>query len=288
MVGLCTLLILGNILSMGVQLIIPHLDVQATDTDAIRLMLYVSALSQLLCFLLPSLIFVKLYQGSLKQSLNLDFKLSKWGLAGVAVTIFLLIMPANDWFGAWNEGWALGSWADGLRQLAQRVRQMSGNLLSLQSPFDIVLLLLIVALIPAICEELLFRGILQPMTQHMTHNAHAGIVLTALIFSVAHGDIFGLVPRFFLGLLLGYVYYYSGSMLVNVSAHFFNNAAIVVMYALYNKNILAMSPEEPMLFPWFTTFLCTIAAAVLFSLYFVQPRQKTNPRTEKQQKKRVC
>ena len=79
-----------------------------------------------------------------------------------------------------------------------------------------------------------------------------------------------------LGLLLGYFFFLSGSMLVNITAHFANNAFCVVMYYLYNRGLVGFSPSEPMLMPESIVVSCSVGAALLLVIYFVKLPQKNS------------
>ena len=267
LVGLFFLFLLGFILATGIQMLLP---VGYDSPAAIRLGLILQSVAQLLLFCLPAVLFVALYKGRMAPYLRLDFSGRKWLLAGVAMVIFLLLVPINDWITWWNDQWNLGPLEDTMRKMSDTSKHTIEKMLSLTSFGDLLLQLFVIALVPAVCEELFFRGALQQTISQWFGNTHGAIVATALIFSLAHGDLYGLVPRFVLGLLLGYLFCLSGSILVNVCAHFFNNALVVLLYFFYHKGVLASSPDSPLSVPWFTTLLCTLAAVVLFGLYFVK------------------
>ena len=262
---------MGFILATGLQML---MFVGNDSPSAIRLSLLGQGLSQLLIFFLPAVLFVLLYKGSVAHYLHLDFHGHKWLLAGVAMVVFLLLVPINDWITWWNDQWDLGSLEAEMRRLSDASKLAIAQMLSLTSVGDLLLQLIVVALIPAVCEEIFFRGALQQILRQWFGNIHIAILVTAVLFTLAHGDFYGLVPRFVLGLLLGYMFYLSGSLLVNISAHFFNNALIVILYYLYHKGVLATSPEIPLQMPWLTTLLCTLAAVALFALYFLSKDRK--------------
>lgn len=244
--------------------------------SSVRLNLLGQGLSQLLIFFLPAVLFVLLYKGNTATFLHLDFHGRKWILAGVAMVVFLLLVPVSDWITWWNDQWNLGPLQSAMRHMSDASKLAIAQMLSLTSVGDLLLQLFVVALIPAVCEEIFFRGALQQILRQWFGNIHVAILVTALLFTLAHGDVYGLVPRFLFGLLLGYMFHLSGSLLVNISAHFINNALIVVLYYLYHKGVLATSPEVPLQLPWLTTLLCTLAAVALFALYFLSKDRK-NP-----------
>lgn len=101
----------------------------------------------------------------------------------------------------------------------------------LKSVGDFLLALVIMAFIPALCEETLFRGGLQNFLTRSTRNYWFSVIIVSLIFSVAHGSFYGFLSRFFLGLTLGLIYQYSGRLWLSILAHFVNNAvALSFMY----------------------------------------------------------
>ena len=89
--------------------------------------------------------------------------------------------------------------------------------------------IIILAIIPAIGEELLFRGYLQEKIGHLFGKMYISILITSFLFSIIHMDIHGLIPRFFLGVILGLLFFWSKSLfLCNVgsieSPNFVSNA----------------------------------------------------------------
>ena len=104
--------------------------------------------------------------------------------------------------------------------------------------------LLIVAALAAISEELLFRSVIQKAFVKICKNAHVGIIITAIVFSAFHGDFFGFVPRFILGLMLGYMFYLSGSIFPSMLMHFANNGTIVILYYLNTRGFINIDVEN--------------------------------------------
>ncbi len=92
--------------------------------------------------------------------------------------------------------------------------------------------LLVLAVIPALGEELLFRGIFQRLFHEWSKNAHIAIWLSAFFFSAMHMQFYGVIPRMVLGAFLGYLFYWSGSLWLPIIAHFFNNAIAVTSFYL--------------------------------------------------------
>ena len=115
---------------------------------------------------------------------------------------------------------------------------LSGNsLMSLTSN------LIIIAFLPALGEELFFRGIMQKLFSQMIKNNHAAIIITSIIFSAIHMQFFGFLPRMALGIFLGYLLLWSKSLWLPILAHFLNNALIIIFTFLQQQNKINFNPD---------------------------------------------
>ncbi|MEA3316852.1 MAG: CPBP family intramembrane glutamic endopeptidase [Bacteroidota bacterium] len=94
-----------------------------------------------------------------------------------------------------------------------------------------------IALIPAIGEELIFRGVFQKLFIDLTKNTHWGIILSAFVFSFIHFQFYGFIPRMMMGVLFGYLFVWSGSIWLPILAHFMNNSIAVVFYYFYGDTV---------------------------------------------------
>lgn len=256
------------------------------DIRAPHILQMTQGLSQLMVFLVPSLIVAKQGQGKIAERWCLDMRRRKWLLGLVGIVIVMLVMPSIDALNQWNEGWHCQSapwkgWEEMLRRTATANKEVTALMLSQTGAGNLIFNLLIAALLPAICEEVFFRGTLQQLLQRVTGNIHAGVAIGATIFSLLHGDLFAFVPRFAMGLLLGYLFYYSGSLVVAILAHLFNNATIVIATYLHQTGTLAIDPTEPLNMPIIIVLCCLLASLALFSIYFVASK-KTTQNTNKQ------
>ncbi len=276
LLGLLFLFVLGAILSGGFLLLIPT---SGDSPTGIRMQLVRQMLSQLLIFLLPACLFALLYYSQPRQYLKINIHGRQWFLAFVAVVMALLLIPLNNLLTSWNGSWNLGPLESSMRLMSDKANQMVEQMLSLTSYPDLLLQLFVVALVPAVCEEIFFRGGLQQVFHKWFGNIHVAIFVTALVFSIAHGDLYGLVPRFLLGLVLGYLFFFSGTIWVSAAAHFLNNASVVVLYNLYHRGIVAINPADPLSIPWHIVVMCTLGALFLFLLYFFKKQpQNGSPR----------
>lgn len=127
----------------------------------------------------------------------------------------------------------------------------------------LILNLLVCALLPAVSEELFFRGSLQQLLHHWFKNSHAAIWVTGFIFSAIHLQIDGFVARWLLGVYLGYLLVWSGSLWVPILAHFLHNALSIIIQHIVTVN--GTITEENFTF---SSILSTIVA-LLFLVFFI-------------------
>lgn len=171
-----------------------------------------------------------------------------WLYLLIGATLMFVSLPITNqlanWNNAMNLGPALSKLEELLRSLEETAEATTEQLLKADSVGGLLLNLIIIALIPAIGEELTFRGLLQQSLTRRIKNPHIAILLTSAIFSFIHFQFYGFLPRMFLGILLGYLFYTSGSLWPNMVMHFLNNGSVVILYYLNNKGILNIDAEH--------------------------------------------
>ncbi|MCF8225244.1 MAG: CPBP family intramembrane metalloprotease [Bacteroidales bacterium] len=131
-----------------------------------------------------------------------------------------------------------------LRQLEEQTESLMMTLLRADHIWTLLLNLFMIAIIPAVGEELVFRGIIQKHFQAWFKNGHAAVIVTAVIFSLAHFQVYSFLPRFFLGILLGYMLYYGRSIWYPMIAHLVNNGLGVVFYYYHFKGAADETLDE--------------------------------------------
>lgn len=134
--------------------------------------------------------------------------------------------------------------AASLRSAENASRAISTQLLTVATFGGFVVNVLVIALIPAIGEEFVFRGVFQKIFQNATQNKHMAIVLAAILFSAIHGEFFSFIPRFALGLFFGYLMVWSNTIWLPVFAHFINNLIVVSIYYLSGSGASSFSPDK--------------------------------------------
>ncbi|MFC2089969.1 lysostaphin resistance A-like protein [Bacteroidota bacterium] len=116
------------------------------------------------------------------------------------------------------------------RRMEEQTESLMMTMLSAEGAKGLLINLFMIGIIPAIGEELVFRGLIQRHLEGMFKSPHVAIALASVIFSLAHFQVYTFLPRFILGSILGYAYYYGKSLWYPVIAHLFNNTLGVLFY----------------------------------------------------------
>jgi membrane protease YdiL (CAAX protease family) len=204
-------------------------------------------INQLGIFILPSFLFAYLFSNHSGEYL----KLGKTPVAAVFVLAALSIytvLPFINWLTEINMQMTFPQWLTGvgdwMKSKETQADLLTRFFLSVKSPGGLLINIVVIALIPAIGEELLFRGLLQRLLNEWTRSIPAGVILTAFIFSAIHMQFFGFLPRFLLGLMLGLMLEYTQSLWVPVTAHFINNATLVILFYLHYNGYIAVEADH--------------------------------------------
>ncbi|NND05527.1 MAG: CPBP family intramembrane metalloprotease [Saprospiraceae bacterium] len=188
-------------------------------------------------FLVPSIIFIILfYRIDPGYYLILDKPVTfQWLLVGVVM--LFVSMPLIQYSYVINQMVPLPSW---MTQMETETNTTIQRMLKMERPSILLMNLLLMAVLPAIGEELLFRGIIQKIGYKMLHNPSISVWLTALLFSAIHFQFEGFLPRFLLGLFLGYLFYWTKQLLLPMIVHFVNNATMVLAAYISPESMLAV------------------------------------------------
>ena len=203
-------------------------------------------LSSLLIFVAPPLILYGFTRHEPMRAIGFRKSVSAWMLF-IGVAVMFASLPVTNQLTIWNEKMSLGAFkalVDLLKQMEDTAGDLTERMLQVDTVWELLFNLLVIALIPALGEELTFRGMLQQALVKGCKNAHVGIFLSAAIFSFIHFQFYGFLPRMFLGLLLGYMFYYSGSLWTSILMHFVNNGAAVVVAYFEQRNQISTSVED--------------------------------------------
>ncbi|MGC9330719.1 MAG: CPBP family intramembrane glutamic endopeptidase [Bacteroidales bacterium] len=167
----------------------------------------------------------------------------------MVILLMISCIPVINLMAEWNATLNLPDALDNLEKILismeESAQRMQEQLLAADNSIGLIVNLIVIAVLPAISEEFLFRGIIQRTLSDWTQNMHVAIIITGFLFSFVHFQFFGFLPRMFLGVLFGYLLYWTGNLWVPILAHFVNNAAATVWYYLYFKNENSVpNPDE--------------------------------------------
>lgn len=131
-----------------------------------------------------------------------------------------------------------------MKKAEEDAKVMTETFLRMDSAGSLIFNVIMIGIIPAFGEELLFRGVVQKLFTRWTKNQHWGIWIAAALFSALHGQFYGFLPRMLLGGLLGYLLLWSGSLWLPVFAHFINNGSAVLVSFMIQKEMLPPEIEN--------------------------------------------
>jgi uncharacterized protein len=165
------------------------------------------------------------FQGNKRLALNL--------LLGLLIMV--LAQPFINWMADFNSRLPL---SDAMVEAEERAAEITKVFLKMNHWEDVLINLLIIGILPGLGEELFFRGTLQKLFIKASRNVHVGIWVSAASFSIMHFQFMGFIPRMMMGVALGYMKEWSGTLWVPVLAHMANNSlAVLVNYAVQQKQL---------------------------------------------------
>jgi membrane protease YdiL (CAAX protease family) len=230
--------------------------------------------------MIPAFIFPKALEQSPAEFLQLNGKVTAFYI-GCAVVLILACVPLVSWLIELNGRLQFPpAWAEleaRLKASEEAATQMTNAFVKGTTTRDLLINLFIVAIVPAIAEELLFRGALQRFFVFCFRNVHVAVIISAAIFSAFHGQVYGFMPRWILGIILGYLFAYSGSVWPGVIAHFINNALslLVVHFSLENTSLEIFNEDYH-----FPVYIVVLSGAACFSLIYFMYKKHITSATE--------
>lgn len=198
----------------------------------------------------------------------------------ITTSIVIFSMPLNAVVVEWNKGIRLPSFLAELEEWAMNKENAMQEVTLYITDFDniwqFMFGLLVVAVLPGIGEELLFRGMMQPKIIKLSGNIHAGIWITALIFSFFHFQFYGLFPRMLLGALFGYLYVWTGNLVIPMIAHFVNNGFTLLMIYLNKAKVTSLDIESTESVPTYAALISAVITATLLSVLYTYYKHLRN------------
>lgn len=231
--GLMTLLLFG-------------FDLEAAPVNGLRFM---TIIGQILFIFLPALFFSKWIYGDISKIISL--KLPKWRELLLFVLGIIILTPLLQSY-LYIQNYFIERLADYsqfinsikflLDSLNELIEKTFGNLIRADNFVEMLLVIITISIIPAICEETMFRGYIQ-RSFGFKFRPHIAALITALFFALYHFNPYGLIPLAIIGFYLGFAAYRSESLVIPIVLHFLNNFFAVMLYfiigddELFNSNV---------------------------------------------------
>ncbi len=245
-IGLIGGFILYQVVGGVITILIFGMNLENAPVNAVRLM---TMAGQILFMLLPALLFSKLFY--IDVSAVIRTRVPSWkefALFGIGI---IILTPLLQYF-ITVQNYLIDIWAvsspfinsikSALDSLNDLVEKTYGNLLTAHNAYEAFLVILVVAVIPALCEETMFRGFIQKSFELKIKPVWAALI-TAIFFGIYHFNPYGMIPLIILGFYFGFAAYMSNSILVPMSLHFTNNfIAIMVYFLIGNEDLINSKP----------------------------------------------
>lgn len=230
--GLIGTIILSGMTGMNIVEISDTVNWDFSKPEVLTLVRGMQVVQFISLFIVPTWICTKLLSTDSSEYLGLKNPKLNYLVAGIAA--MFICIPFVNWMGELNrlihfppdiEAW--------MKAKEDEAALTIKGLLSRHTVKDLFLNLFFIAVLAAVGEELLFRGLLQRLFIKLFKSPLAGIIITAFLFSAMHLQFYGFLPRFLLGVILGLVYWYSGSLWVAIIAHFIYDAVLIILAYFY-------------------------------------------------------
>jgi membrane protease YdiL (CAAX protease family) len=249
-------------------------DFSATSPPAVlnALKLFQS-LSSIFLFLVPAVFFgwVVVHEPKSYLKVNTHFPIV---LLLLVFVIMLASSPFLEWVVNLNQKMVFPNFLKGIykwmRESEDEAARETDILLKMKTTGDLLVNMLMIAVLPAICEEFMFRGAIQTIFTRWTKNPHWGIWIAAILFSAMHLQFFGFLPRMLLGVGFGYFVWWSGSIWTSVWGHFLNNGTAVVVTYLYQQKKIPLNPDDSHVFNYYGLYAFSLIITVLLFLVYRQ------------------
>lgn len=267
-------ILIGTILSLGVMVILGGAGglsnlgkLTAEHADYVAILKISQIITTGFLFILPPWWLAKSQNIAISNFYNFKKPEAIWVLS--IILLMVCSAPLMEWIGIANQKMTLPDFLkpveNWMRDKEDEAMKMTFLLLKIDKPIDFFVNILMIALLPAIGEELFFRGAVQRSFNRMFNNPHVAIWITAFIFSAIHVQFFGFFPRLFLGAAFGYIYLWTGSLWCAMLAHFLNNAfAVCQSWYLQAHHIPLDVADKTSFFPWYGVIISLILSIFLF------------------------
>lgn len=271
-IGLVSIFVLYQIGGSIITLLIFGMHFKNADINSIRLL---TMGSQILFILLPSLLLAKAIYVDVTEVIR--FRFPAWNEVGLFLIGLIILIPLlqnflylQNYFLDWISQVSpiMHNLKNTLDKLDKIVESTYGNLLKANNFAEGILIILVVSVTPAICEEIFFRGFVQKSFELKLKPIWA-IFITAVFFGLYHFSPYGLIALIALGAYFGFAAYKTNSIFVPMALHFTNNfISIILFFILGNDELLKTKvPVTPDIETHLIFFLLLTIVFVFFIMF---------------------
>lgn len=241
-------------------------------------------MQDILAFILPAVVTMAIIYRRPFHVMGLD-RAPSWLAIAIVIVFYVISLPAMNWLVEMNKAMSLPSWMAGIEQAMRTAEdsaaEVTQEMLNINSVGQLILCVLVVGVMAGLSEEMLFRGALLRTMQDSRLGKHAVVWITAFLFSALHMQFYGFVPRMLLGVWLGYLFVWTGSLWVPIIAHTLNNSTVVLMSYLSNKGVIPEGFGDNLglpaagSFPWLATcsLIASLALAISVHVFYTSRRK---------------
>jgi membrane protease YdiL (CAAX protease family) len=274
--------VIGGLLALTIYGFNPSEINNLGDPEIVKGMKLLQLFSALGLFIVPPLLYGLFTSKHPVESLGLS-KVAVPLNYVLIVVLMVVLTPFLSWVIELNAGLVLPDFLSDIEAWMRSGESKAEGLTKAFLTFDgigsLLLVMVIVAIVPAIGEELLFRGVLQKIMISWTKNPHAGIWIAAFLFSALHLQFFGFFPRLLLGALFGYLFLWSNALWLPILGHFINNGSVVMASYFYpelinDTDFSFFGAGNGSLAIYLLSFIFTLA--ILFSIWKLNRKEKSS------------
>ena len=237
-------------------------ELQYTESyKAVQGMKLVQVFSSIGTYLLPVFLFIYIQKQSPVAYLKLKSAVNPMLLLLVAL-IVLTFFPINGLIAEWNASLPLPKLMTGYED---QIENTIKRFLEMPTLGDLMVNLFVIALVAGLAEEVLFRGMIQQLIMQKTNNPTAAIFITAALFSAIHFQFSGFFPRFLLGALFGYLFFWGKSLWYPIIGHVIHNGTTVVLVYFYGIEAMEGMGESAG-----SEWLLILGSTVIFAGFVLQ------------------
>ena len=231
-------LILGAIISAGVWLAMTGRPIMAMASDMLNPQYYnaimvMQAVSTFFMFFLPVYFFALICYRNPSKFIGFKTRINYRQLL-LVIAILILTFPLSGALAELNKIIPIPkNWEIKFKAMEAARAAQEAALININSFSRYIFSMIVIGLLPGIFEEVCFRGGLQNILTRWFKKPWVAIFVTAILFSAIHISYYGFLVRFALGIALGLVFYYSGSLWLSILFHFlFNGVQVTALYLI--------------------------------------------------------